>query len=93
MMNNTVVVLWLLKFGSRSQHLRNAIARLAKWLSNDNPPWTAYRALMAGRLIALDKNPGVRPIAIGEVLRRLIAKCLLSLAKVEAQEACGIDQA
>ena len=48
---------------------------------------------MAGRLIALDKNPGVRPIAIGEVLRRLIAKCLLSLAKGEAQEACGIDQA
>ena len=47
---------------------------------------------MAGRLIALDKVPGVRPIAMGEVLRRLIAKCVLSLAKGEASEACEIDQ-
>ena len=48
-------------------------------------------SLMAGRLIAHAKNPGVRPIAIF-VLRRLIAKCALSAAKGEAQEACGIDQ-
>ena len=90
--DSETIASWLLKFGTYSQRLRNAIARLAKWLSNDNPPWAAYRALMAGRLIALDKNPGVRPIAIGEVLRRLIAKCVLSVAKGEAQEACGIDQ-
>ena len=38
------------------------------------------------------QNVGVRPIAIGEVLRRLIAKCVLSGAKGRAQEACGIDQ-
>ena len=67
------------------------MARLAKWLSNDNPPWAAYHALMAGRLIALEKNPRVRPIAIGEVWRQLIAKCELSVANGEAQEACGID--
>ena len=45
-------------------------------------------------LIALDKTPGVRPIAIGEKMRR--KKCddqlLLSVAKGEAQEACGIHQ-
>ena len=29
---------------------------------------------------------------MGEVLRRLIAKCVLSVARVEAQEAWGIDQ-
>ena len=51
-----------------------ALARLAKWLSNDDPPWAAYSALMAGRLIAIDKNPGFRPISLGEVLRRLIAR-------------------
>ena len=70
---------WLPKFGTYSQRLRNAIVHLAEWLSNDNPP--CYRALMAGRLIALVKNPGVRPIAIGEVLRRLFAKCVLSVVK------------
>ena len=44
--------------------------------------------LRAGRLTltALENIPGVRPIAIGEVLRRLIAKCELSVAKGEAQE-------
>ena len=44
---------------------------------------------MAGRLIALESNPEVRPISIGEVLRRIIAKCVHSVAK---EEACGIDQ-
>ena len=57
-------------------------ARLAKWLSNDNSLW----ALMAGRLSALDKSPDIRPIATGEVLRRLIAKCAFSVAKGKAQE-------
>ena len=80
--DSKTIASWLPKFGTHSQRLRNAIARLAKWLSNDKP---AYRVLMAGSLIALDKNPGVRPIAIGEVLRRLIAKCVLSVAK-------GVDQ-
>ena len=47
---------------------------------------------MAGRLIARDNNPGVRPIAFDEVMRRLIASCVLSVAKREAQEACRIDQ-
>jgi hypothetical protein len=44
-----IIALWLLKFGTYSQRLRNAIARLAKCLSNDNPPCAAYRALMVGR--------------------------------------------
>ena len=47
---------------------------------------------MIGHLIALDRNPGVRPFVMGELWRRLIAKCVLSVAKVEAQEASGIDQ-
>ena len=42
---------------------------------------------MASLLIALDESPGVSPIAIGEVLRRLIAKCVLSVANGEAQKA------
>ena len=41
------------------------------------PPWAAYRAIMANRLVALDKEPGTRPVGIGKIYRRLWAKCLL----------------
>ncbi len=44
-----------------------------EWLSNESPPWAAYRALMCRRLVALDKQPGVRPVAIGEIWHQCIA--------------------
>ena len=34
---------------------------------------------MACRLVPLDKNPGVQPIAIGELPRRIISKAVLSI--------------
>ena len=57
----------LLKFGKNSQVLWEEMASWVEWLGNDSPPWAAYRALMACRLVALDKQPGVRPLGIGEV--------------------------
>ena len=30
----------------------------------------------ASRIITLDKNPGVRPIGIGEVMRRIIGRTI-----------------
>jgi hypothetical protein len=83
---------WLLKFGTSSQRLRSALADLGSWMANKSPPWAAIRALMAGRLLAIDKCPGIRPIRIGETWRRAIAKCILHVAGKEAKEACGIDQ-
>ncbi len=61
-------------------------------MANDSPPWAAYRAIKAGRLIGLDKCPGVRPVGIGECWSRLDAKCVLLVAVEEAKEACGVDQ-
>ena len=37
----------------------------------------------------LDKNPGVRPIGIGEVLRRIIGKAITRLLKPDIVEATG----
>ena len=44
---------------------------------------------MACRLIPLDKNPGIRPIGIGEVPRRIIAKSVLRVVREDIQEAAG----
>ena len=46
-------------------------------------------ALVACRLIALSKCPGVRPIGVGEVVRRIIAKAILSIVKLDVLEAAG----
>jgi hypothetical protein len=83
---------WLLQFGVASQKLRVALAGFAEWMANEFPPWAAYRGIMAGRLLALDKSPGIRPIGVGETWRRAIAKCILQAAGKDAKEACGTDQ-
>ena len=53
---------WLLRFGCASEELRVVVASLADWMANSSPPWAEYRALMASRLVALDKRPWVRPV-------------------------------
>lgn len=83
---------WLVNFGAESRKLRQAVSDFASWESNDFPPWAAYRAIMSGHLVALDKCPGIHPIGIGEICRRLFAKCLLSKAATEATEACNTNQ-
>ena len=83
---------WLLRFGKESAKLREAIASFTRWMANESPPWAAYRAFMANRLIALDKCPGVRPVGVGEVWRRLFAKCVIKVAGGQAKDACGTSQ-
>jgi hypothetical protein len=79
---------WLLRFGKESDAFWEEMAAWASWLANSNPPWAAYRAFMACRLVALDKQPGVRPVGIGEVYRRLLAKCVLNVIGTQATGAC-----
>ena len=46
-------------------------------------------SIPACRLIALNKNPGVRPIGICEVVRRIISKAILSITSGDIQDAAG----
>ena len=48
--------------------------------------------MMSGRLIALDKHPGIGPVGDGENWRRLMEKCLIRVVGQEAKAASGTDQ-
>ena len=50
------------------------------------------KVLFSCRFIALDKQPGVRPIGIGETLRRLTGKALAYLTGDDSAYAFGSEQ-
>ena len=50
---------WLPQFWAAIMGLRHIVGEFGYWMANGRPPWAAYRALMLGRLIGLDKCPGV----------------------------------
>ena len=51
-------------------------------------PGASYCEFMPGRLIAIDKQPGVRPVGFGETWRRLFAKIVLKVTVPESTMAC-----
>ncbi len=78
----------LLRYGRASSKLRQEMANWVEWLSNESPPWAAYCALMCRRLVELDKQPGVRLVAIGEIWHQCIAKGNLAGLGAQAKGAC-----
>jgi len=80
---------WLFRFGAVSENLLNELIHWTEWLANDSPSWAAHRAMMACHLIAIDKQPGVHPVGVGEVYRRLFAKAVIAHTSSEATLACG----
>ena len=82
-------------YGNASTDLCEAIAELAKKLCRDNIHPSTLNEFVANRLIPLDKgedkegNPGVRPIGIGEILRRIIGKVVVDNIRDNIIEAAG----
>ena len=58
-------------------------------MANDFSPWAATHALLANRLMALEKCPGIRPIGIGDIWGWLLANCVLKVAGANTKDACG----
>lgn len=81
-----------MRYGVHSARLREAVAALCRLVANSLVNWNLIRALLSSRLIALNKNPGVRPIGIGEVLRRLMGKAMVATTGIDIEELCGVDQ-
>ena len=82
---------WLLRFGYASDELRVVVARLTDWMDTTPylPTCSAYCAIMARRLLAPDKRPGVRPVGIGETFRWSPDKRVMRAAGDQAKTACG----
>jgi hypothetical protein len=83
---------YLLQYGRASSKLRQEMADWVEWLSNESPPWAAYRVLMCRRLVALDKQPGVPPVAIEEIWHQCIVRGDLAGLGAQAKGACGSIQ-
>ena len=77
-------------FKQSSSRLCEAIATMMKTLCTQYIDPTTIEPLVASRLIPLDKGEGaVRPIGVGEVIRRICGKCVMMVAKKDVVEASG----
>ena len=79
-------------FKEASSDLCHSLAMVARRICTSYVDPKLISPLLACRLIALDKNPGVRPIGIGDTVRRILAKAVLSVVKLDIQEASGCLQ-
>ena len=75
-----------------SDDLCHSVAAVALRLCSDYVDPRCIMPLLSCRLIALSKNPGVRPIGIGEIVRRVIAKAVLSVVKSDILDTVGLSQ-
>ena len=82
-------------FGNASTELCQSIADLAKLMCTEEVHPDSLIEFNSCRLVPLDKGltkeqtPGVRPIGIGEVLRRIVGKLLIGVIKTDIIDAVG----
>lgn len=77
-------------YGSVGTDLRNSLATMLKTLcTTDINLDRDIEAYLACRLIPLDKGPGVRPIGVGEVIRRIFGKTIINTIKGDIMKSAG----
>ena len=76
-------------FHKESSGLCDAIAAVARRLCAEYVDPEPLRAFLACRLIPLDKRPGVRPIGVCEVVRRIMGKAIMEVVKKDVVNATG----
>ena len=79
-------------FGEKSNELCSAIAAFAKRICTTYVDPSNLIAYTSCRLVPLDKCPGVRPVGIGEVVRRIVGKVVMKVVKQNIQEIIGSIQ-
>ena len=77
-------------FKKSGTNLCSAIATMTRRLRTAYVDPRSIEAILTNRLIPLDKGEGkVRPIGVGEVIRRIMGKCVVSVTKQDVIDACG----
>ncbi|KAG1654807.1 Down syndrome cell adhesion molecule-like protein Dscam2 [Nymphon striatum] len=78
-------------FGTKGRDLCDALARMTKKICSKRYCGEdgSLEALLACKLIPLDKNPGLRPIGVGEVLRRIMGRVVMQSFKKEIMLSAG----
>ena len=77
----------------QSKRAMNSLTKLVNLASRGQLPSFVAPAFCSATLTALNKKKtGIRPIAVGEVIRRLVAKCIAKEAAIEAVELFGSKQ-
>ena len=80
-------------FGNCSDFLAEEIAILARRMCTEKIPYKSIQTFLACRLVPLMKDiDGVRPIGIGETLRRIVGKCVNYTLQKDIQIASGTLQ-
>ena len=77
------------QFANSSNDLCKTFAEVIKKLFTTEDLSSSLEVLLACRLLPLDKNPGLRPIGIGEVLRRIASKVVVSHIREDIISAAG----
>jgi hypothetical protein len=75
------------KFKETSANLCTSVASLARRLATGAVDPKPLEALLANRGVALDKNPGLRPIGVGGMLRRILGKAIMHVTLPDVQRA------
>ena len=82
-------ILTLTSFGKSSTDLCKTFAEVIKKLCTIKHHSTSLEAFIACRLIPLDKNPGLPPICIGEILLRIAGKVVIKSIRNEIISSVG----
>lgn len=77
------------KYKHEGKELRVQIAAFAKRIATEIIDPVILEPYVSCRLIPLNKNPGIRPIGVGEVMRRIVGKAISSVLQDDIQEAAG----
>ena len=76
-------------FKETSARLCEAIAGVAKCICTQPVSPSGLNALLACRLVPLNKNPGVRPIGDGEVAKHIVCKAVIRVVRKDIMLAVG----